>query len=265
MSRRVPITKMHGTLNDFVILDNRRAGIADTVAFGRFVCDRRSAVGADGLLSIETSTVADARMRVINADGSEAEMCGNGMRCVARYLTEAGEGDRLRVETASGIIEADVLRGEPAFDVRLAVSTPEIERGTVEGRDAWHVKVGNPHLVIFVDALDAIDLPAFAQRVQLDPVYAGGINVHLAVRTASGLDVKHWERGVGLTMACGTGAVACAAAAIVEGTATSPVAVTVPGGRLIVRWDGRGPASLTGPAVRVFDGDVLYDEARVRA
>jgi len=127
------------------------------------------------------------------------------------------------------------------------------------------VKVGNPHLVIFVDALDAIDLPALAERVQVDPAYAGGINVHLAVRTASGLDVKHWERGVGLTMACGTGAVACAAAAIADGSTQSPVEVVVPGGRLIVGWDGRGPASLTGPAVRVFDGDVLYDEARVRA
>ena len=265
MSRRVPVTKMHGTLNDFVVLDNRRGLIHDPVAFGRFVCDRRSAIGADGLLSIESSRVADARMRVINADGSEAEMCGNGMRCVARYLTEAGEGDRLRVETLAGIIEADVLRGDPAFDVRLDVSTPEIERRTFEGRDVWYVKVGNPHLVIFVDALDAIDLPALAERVQVDPAYAGGINVHLAVRTASGLDVKHWERGVGLTMACGTGAVACAAAAIADGSTQSPVEVVVPGGRLIVGWDGRGPASLTGPAVRVFDGDVLYDEARVRA
>ncbi len=265
MSRRVPITKMHGTLNDFVILDNRRAGISDIVSFGRFVCDRRSALGADGLLSIETSLIADAKMRVINADGSEAEMCGNGMRCVARYLTEAGEGDRLRVETMAGVIEADVLRGDPAFDVRLAVSTPEAERRTFETYDAWYVKVGNPHLVIFVEDLEAIDLPALAERVQSDPCYVGGINVHLAVRTASGLDVKHWERGVGLTMACGTGAVACAVAAIVAGSATSPVTVDVPGGRLGIGWDGAGPATLTGPAVRVLDGDVLYDEACVRA
>lgn len=265
MSRRVPVTKMHGTRNDFVILDNRRAHILDPVAFGRFVCDRRSAIGADGLLSIERSTVADARMRVINADGSEAEMCGNGMRCVARYLTEAGEGDRLRVETLAGIIESDVLRGDPAFDVRLEVGVPEVERRAFDGREVWYVKVGNPHLVMFVDALDAVDLPALAERVQRDPAYAGGINVHLAARAADGLDVKHWERGVGLTMACGTGAVACAAAAIVDGSARSPVAVAVPGGMLMVGWDGQGPASLTGPAVRVFDGHVLYDEAHVRA
>jgi len=265
VTRRVPVTKMHGTRNDFVILDNRRARILDPVAFGRFVCDRRSAVGADGLLSIERSTVADARMRVINADGSEAEMCGNGMRCVARYLTELGEGDRLRIETPAGIIAADVLRGDPAFDVRLEVSIPEVERRAFEGREVWYVKVGNPHLVMFVDALDAVDLPALAERVQRDPAYVGGINVHLAAHAAEGLDVKHWERGVGLTMACGTGAVACAAAAIVDGSARSPVAVTVPGGRLMVGWDGRGPATLTGPAVRVFDGDVLYDEADVRA
>ncbi len=265
MSGRVPITKMHGTLNDFVILDNRRAGISDIVSFGRFVCDRRSAIGADGLLSIETSFVADAKMRVINADGSEAEMCGNGMRCVARFLTEAGEGDRLRVETMAGVIKADVLRGDPAFDVRLEVSTPEAERRTFETYDVWYVKVGNPHLVIFVDDLDDIDLPELAERVQLDRHYSGGINVHLAVRTDAGLDVKHWERGVGLTMACGTGAVACAAAAIVAGSATSPVSVEVPGGRLVIDWDGRGPATLTGPAVRTLDGDVLYSEARVRA
>ena len=265
MSRRVPITKMHGTLNDFVILDNRSARIADVVSFGRYVCDRRSAIGADGLLVIDASTVADARMRVINADGSEAEMCGNGMRCVARYLTEAGEGDRLRVETIAGIIEADVLRGDPAYDVKLDVSTPKAAPRVVEGRDAWFVDVGNPHLVLFVDDLDAIDLPSLGERVQLDPAYAGGVNVHLAVRRHDGLDVKHWERGVGLTMACGTGAVACAAAAIVEGSATSPVSVRVPGGTLVVGWDRRGPATLTGPAIRVFDGDVVYDEIRVRA
>jgi diaminopimelate epimerase len=265
VSRRVPITKMHGTLNDFVILDNRSAKIADLVDFGRFVCDRRSALGADGLLAIEASSVADARMRVINADGSEAEMCGNGMRCVARYLTEAGEGDRLRVETMAGIIEADVLRGDPAFEVRLDVGTPELDRRTFEGRDVWFVCVGNPHLVAFVASLDEIDLVAFAERVQADRAYAGGVNVHLAVETASGLDVKHWERGVGLTMACGTGTVACATAAIVTGRAKSPVAVDVPGGRLTIGWDGSGTATLTGPAVRVFDGDVVYDETRVRA
>ena len=256
---------MHGTLNDFVILDNRSAKISDLVSFGRFVCDRRSALGADGLLAIETSTIADARMRVINADGSEAEMCGNGMRCVARYLTEAGKGDRLRVETIAGIIGADVLRGDPAFEVRLELDTPELEERDFEGRTVWFAKVGNPHLVVFVDALDEIDLIAFAERVQADRLYAGGINVHLAVRTATGLDVRHWERGVGLTMACGTGTVACAAAAIVTGRATSPVAANVPGGRLTIGWDGVGHASMTGPAVRVFDGDVIYDETHVRA
>jgi diaminopimelate epimerase len=243
---------MHGALNDFVVLDNRRERVADIVAFGTFACDRHRGLGADGLLSIETSELADAKMRVINADGGEAEMCGNGMRCVARYLCEAGEGDRLRVETLGGIIETSVVSREP-FTVRVNVGTPHIEDRALPFARARSVLMGNPHVVIFTDDLDSVDLESAAR--DLRTAFPDGINVHAAVReNEHGFTVRHWERGVGATMACGTGVVSVAVAAIAAGDAVSPVQVRVPGGELVVEWDGRGSAYLTGPAVRVLDG-----------
>jgi diaminopimelate epimerase len=248
---------MHGTFNDFVILDNRLACVDDVEDFARFVCERHGALGADGLLVIESSGVAHARMRTINADGSEAEMCGNGMRCVARFLEEAGEGDRLRIETPAGIVETIVVEREPEYIVRIEMGTPLVQRRALSLANAHFVSLGNPHVVIFERSLDALELPAVAASLQLSPMFPEGTNVHLAVHAGpQALAVRHWERGVGLTMSCGTGAVACAAAAITSGLVRSPVEVRVPGGRLTVEWDGRGPAYLSGPAVRVFDGEL---------
>jgi diaminopimelate epimerase len=246
----VAVTKMHGTLNDFVVLDERLDRVDDIVAFARRVCDRRSGVGADGLIVILPSTHADARMRVINADGSEAEMCGNGMRCAVRYLSERGEGDRFNVETLAGIVRAQVLQRGETYRVRLNVGIPRFEEVQLPFRDADFVSLGNPHVVIFVRAIDAMDVTAIGANMP-------EVNVHLAaVLDRHRLNVVHHERGVGQTHACGTGAVACAAAAIRRGLCDSPVDVHVPGGLLYVEWDGAGEAFLTGPAVRVFDARV---------
>ncbi|MGZ3495943.1 MAG: diaminopimelate epimerase [Vulcanimicrobiaceae bacterium] len=258
----VAVTKMHGALNDFVIVDERTPRIPDLPSFARAVCDRRGGIGADGVLAILSSEIGDVRMRVINADGSEAEMCGNGMRCVARYLSEAGDGDRLRVETLAGVIETQIVSKGDAYEVRLNMGVPLPQRRPLPFPDAAFVSLGNPHVVIFASALDAVDLVAVAQELQRSPSFPEGTNVHVAVRSGpQRLDVRHWERGVGLTHACGTGAVACAAAAIVRGMADSPVDVYVPGGRLRVEWDGQGPSYLTGPAVRVFDAQFKIADA----
>jgi diaminopimelate epimerase len=260
----VAVTKMHGALNDFVVVDERTLRIPDLPSFARMVCDRRAGIGADGVLAILDSDVGDARMRVINADGSEAEMCGNGMRCIARYLSEAGEGDRLRIETLAGVIETQIVSKGQTYEVRLNMGVPLPQRRPLPFPDASFVSMGNPHIVIFTPALDALDLATVAEELQRSPAFPEGTNVHAAVHSGpQRLDVRHWERGVGLTYACGTGAVACAAAGIMRGVVHSPVDVHVPGGVLRVEWDGEGPSYLTGPAVRVFDAELEIADARV--
>lgn len=262
----IPVTKMHGARNDFIVLDQRTSRIDSLPEFARWACDRRAGIGADGLIVIEAPEAADARMRIINADGSEAEMCGNGIRCAARWLDEAGEGDRIRFETLAGIVETWVVTREPEYLVRVALGTPRVAPQPVRFmEEARFVDVGNPHVVIFRERVDDVDLTTVATRLQSRNYgFAKGTNVHLAaVEGKDALRVRHWERGVGLTMACGTGAVACAAAAIERELVNSPVEIFTPGGRLIVEWDGNGKASLTGPAVRVFETAVRVEAGAV--
>ncbi len=258
MSRSLAVTKMHGACNDFVVVDLRTERIASLAAFARWACDRRTGIGADGVIAIETSTANRFAMRTFNADGSEAEMCGNGLRCAARWLDEAGEGDDLEFDTGAGVVRTRVIAREPEYLVRAVVGTPQIvpfSDGTVGA--GFAVDLGNPHLVFFRENVDGFDLSAAAERVASDPAFPAGANVHVAsVAGTRTLRVRHWERGVGVTQACGTGAVACATAGIAAGLVVSPVETLAPGGRLVVEWDGRGAAALTGPAARVFDTDV---------
>jgi diaminopimelate epimerase len=247
---------MHGARNDFVVIDWRGARDGDVVALARALCDRHTGIGADGLIVLESSHAADARMRTINADGSEAEMCGNGVRCAARWLDEAGAGGHIAFETDAGIVRSEIVRRDPEYLVRVAMGTPAISALAVDGQTEAFVDVGNPHVVLFRATVDDVDLEAQAAALQNVPRTAG-TNVHVASLAGKGsLDVRHWERGVGLTMACGTGAVACAAVAIERGLVASPVEVFVPGGRLVVEWNGMGSAYLTGPAVRIFDTEI---------
>jgi diaminopimelate epimerase len=255
---RVPVTKMHGARNDFVLVDRRTVPLEDVASFARWACDRHAGIGADGLIALESSSVADLRMRTINADGSEAEMCGNGIRCVARWLDEAGEGNRVAFETSAGVIRTEIVAREPAYLVRVAMGRPKIAALALPSPvGAAYVELGNPHVVIFGGSVEGIDLERVAEELQKEPLFPQGTNVHVA-ETCDGhsLRVRHWERGVGLTFACGTGAVACAAVAITRGLSDSPVEVLVPGGGLVVEWDGNGTAHLIGPAVRVFDTEV---------
>jgi diaminopimelate epimerase len=256
MNALVAVSKLHGARNDFVIVDVRLHHLEEPISFARWVCDRHVGIGADGMLLVADSQRADVSMRVINSDGSEAEMCGNGVRCVARYLDERGEGERRRIETLGGIVETEVLRRGQAYEIRVQVETPQLQ-SPLPDLDGVVVVVGNPHLVLFRDRIDEIDLEREGTHWQRDPRFPDGVNVHVCtIENAQTLRVRHYERGAGLTMACGTGAVACAAAAIARGSARSPVWVNVPGGELCVEWDGSGPARMTGPAVHVFDTTV---------
>lgn len=247
----VAVTKMHGTFNDFIILDQRPPTVADVHVFAKNACDRRGGVGADGLIVLLPSDRADVRMRIINADGSEAEMCGNGARCAARFLADRGEGTHFRFDTLAGIIVADVS----ADGVRLNMGVPRFEDRDLPFADASFISMGNPHVVIFGTSLDAVDIEAIGRS---NP----DVNVHAAVVVdRSHMRVRHYERGVGFTYSCGTGAVACAAAAMRRGLVDSRVDVNVPGGHVTVEWDGAHEAFLTGPAVRVFDAVVEQTHA----
>jgi diaminopimelate epimerase len=252
------VTKMHGAHNDFVVLDRRGDGAFDASSFARWACDRRSGIGADGCIVLERASAADVRMRTLNADGTEAEMCGNGIRCAARWLDEAGEGERIAFETPAGVVSTEIVARGPEYLVRVAMGRPNIrDRSLPMLPDGTFVEIGNPHVVILRANAEHVDLEAVAEALQHEPLFPFGTNVHVAATGGERtLRVRHWERGVGLTMACGTGAVACAAVAIERGAVTSPVEVIVPGGRLVVEWNGIGDAYLVGPAARVFDTEV---------
>lgn len=248
----VAVTKMHGTFNDFIVLDQRPPTVTDLRTFARTACDRRGGIGADGVLALLPSEQGDVRMRIINADGSEAEMCGNGARCAAKFLYERGEGTHFRFDTLAGIIVADVLDDA---NIRLNVGVPSFEERPLPFTDADFVSMGNPHVVIFARAIEDVDVEAIGRA---NPE----VNVHVAaVLGEQRMRVKHYERGAGLTYSCGTGAVACAAAAMRRGLVKSPVDVNVPGGHVFVEWDGKNAAFLTGPAVRVFEATLEIADA----
>jgi diaminopimelate epimerase len=252
MTVSVPVVKMNGTHNEFVVVDARETPLDDPVAFAKRICDPERGLGADGLLVALCSPTADVRMRVINADGSEAEMCGNGIRCLARYLDEHDGRAEAVVETIAGPIATRVLSRDP-YLVSEVMGTPRVGAPhEVAGYAATPVDLGNPHVVIFVDDLAAIDVRTLGPRIECDPRYPHGTNVHFAQIDGDRLRVAHWERGAGATAACGTGAVACAAVAILTRGFRSPVTLAVPGGTLRVEWTPGERATLIGDAVVEF-------------
>lgn len=261
---QVPVTKLHGTRNDFVLIDERpEQRVSNYSEFAKIVCERHTGVGADGLLVLSKSSSADVQMRIFNADGSEAEMCGNGIRCVARYVHEREHTEQLRIETKAGPIGTKVLGTEPQYSIRVAMGTPVVKKRE-RLDDASFVSLGNPHVVLHSKSFDDYDLDVTGPKWNAQE--PGGTNVHVAVKAGpSRLLVRHWERGAGRTLACGTGTVAAAAGAIARGDVVSPVEVNVPGGRLLVEWDGTGEAYLTGPAEHVFDTSIAVADALLAA
>jgi len=252
MNATVPFVKMNGTHNEFVVVDGRETPLDDPVAFGRDICDPERGPGADGLLLVLDSATADVRLRIINADGSEAEMCGNGVRCLARYLDEHDGRDEAVVETISGPIATRILSREP-YLVSEVLGVPRIGvPHEVAGYRATPVDVGNPHVVIFVADLASIDINVLGPQIGRDARYPGGANVHFVQITGKRLRVVHWERGAGATAACGTGAVACSAVAMTAHGFSSPVTLDVPGGTLRVEWSPGERATLIGDAVVEF-------------
>lgn len=251
----LPVTLMHGARNSFVVLDGRAQPRDDYAALARAWCDPRTGVGTDGLLVIGAALGAAAEMRVYNADGSEPEMCGNGVRCVARYLAERGAGERFTVATLAGPISIEIVSRDPCR-IRTGMGPARVHNDAPRTLEAlggsWTydaVSVGNPHAVLFVDDVDAIDLEMLGAALSRHAAFPGGTNVHVVqVLGPAELRVRHYERGVGITQACGTGAVASVAAAVARRGLTTPALVHVPGGDLEVEIVSGDQAYLTGPA-----------------
>ncbi len=270
-------TKMHGAGNDFVLLDGREALPGDLGPLAAALADRRFGVGCDQVLVVRDGQDTRFAMEIWNADGSRAEMCGNGIRCFAKWLYERGElgNQREVIETlggprwveaaeANGGLRVTTGMGVPSFDpsslpMLPGDSAPNMTTLHVNGQaiEITGVSVGNPHAVTFVDDVDAFPLAAIGPQVEHHPTFPERTNFEIVNVMAPGeLRVRVWERGAGLTLACGTGAAATAAAAIAAGrVAPGNVALDMPGGRLHVIWDGDGnEVTMQGPAATVFTG-----------
>lgn len=251
----IPFIKMHGLGNDYVYIDcfpPRTAQLitqTDLQDLARKVSDRHFGIGSDGLVLIMPSDKADARMRIFNADGSEAEMCGNAIRCVAKYLYESHvcHDVQMQIETLAGIrsLELHVTRG-CVEQVTVNMGVPVVQEQEWQNRQYLSVNMGNPHAVFFRD-----DIPDLPKDTNVEFVQ---------VLNARELAVRVIERGSGETLACGTGACASAVAAIRQGLTEQTVTVHLPGGDLKIQWDtDQSPVFMTGPATEVFRGEVIIE------
>lgn len=261
MSTPVPFTKMHGLGNDYVVVAGESVGAHDPSVLARAVCDRRFGVGADGLLLVSGAEPgADFRMRMFNVDGSEAEMCGNGLRCAALFAREEGlvTGDGpFAAATGAGLLT--VSFGDSGADIaveagRATVSPAETIEASGERVELVPVSVGNPHAVIFVDDVEEAPVTTLGPQIETHGRFPDRTNVEFVeVVSDHVLRQRTWERGCGETLACGTGACAVAAAAVATGRAQPALEIQLRGGVLRMSVEGGG-VTMRGPAVRVFDG-----------
>lgn len=275
--QEVEFVKMHGNGNDFVVVDCLGDKLADVdpAELAVRVCDRNFGVGGDGLIQVLPSQSADYRMQIFNSDGSEAEMCGNGVRCFAKYLHDRGMAARLvNVETPAGIMRielearngraeaATVNMGAPRLDAaeipvsgfsgRVVLQPLQVDR---EQFDITCVSIGNPHCVIFVESAADVPLEDIGPSVEIDAAFPRKTNVEFVEVVASDeLIMRVWERGAGVTLACGTGACASVVAGVLAAKCDRRATVHLPGGDLLIDWREDGNVYMTGPAVEVFSG-----------
>jgi diaminopimelate epimerase len=269
----VKFTKMQGIGNDFVMVDAiQEADLpSDLPALAKKVNDRRFGIGGDGLILLERGTQAPFKMRMFNPDGSESEMCGNGIRCFAVLLRDHGHiaGDAIDVETGAGILHLDLVGADR---VRVDMGPARLTRGEIGmngaaeepfteqpiGKDlkGTAVSMGNPHLVIFVDDVSKVELEYLGPHFEKHELFPKRTNVHFVqVVDRKTLIQRTWERGAGATLACGTGACSVAVAAFVTGRSERAVEVRLPGGNLQIEYQENGRVLMTGPAQTVFTGE----------
>ena len=275
-------TKMHGAGNDYVYIDAREQD-HDWRALSVAMSDRHLGVGSDGLILALPSERADLRMRMFNADGSEGEMCGNGIRCLVRFAFDNGivsaEKSPIRVETLSGVLDVTPLRddGQVMVGARVLMGKPRLIPQeipvAIEGMDVvidqplevagrefrlTCVSMGNPHAVVFMDEpVDDFPLTEIGPMVEHHTLFPARVNFEIAnvLERGNVIKTRVWERGSGITMACGTGACAVQVAARLNGLAGDRATIALPGGDLTVEWPGEGEVVLEGPVATVFDGE----------
>ena len=270
-------TKWQGCGNDFVFVNGLSTDPAPAIAHCREICDRHFGIGADGLILILPSDKADLRMRIYNADGSEAEMCGNGIRCFAKWARELGlvTGSRFSVETGAGILYPEFsddgsVRVDMGAPILEAAEIPTAELG--EGRvisvplsvaslgrtfTVTCVSMGNPHCVIFTDDISDEALTTFGPAIEKDSHFPKKVNVEFVKQIdAKTLRMRVWERGAAVTLACGTGSCATGVAAVLNGRIEKEAKLILDGGTLTVSWEPGGRVFMTGPAEKVFEGDI---------
>ncbi len=293
----VPFTKMHGLGNDYVYVDGFAHQVDDPASLARAVSDRHRGIGSDGLILVmppDQGVDAQVRMRMFNADGSESEMCGNGVRCVCKFAIDRGlaSANPLRVQTGRGVLSLRWIAGEDDLveSVRVDMGPPILASARIPaklagldphasvvghrglagalraaiGDAAWGaiepvatlVSMGNPHLVLWAPRVESIDLRTIGPVLEHHAAFPARINVHLAeVLDGAHVRMRTWERGSGITQACGTGACAVAVAGVLEGRTPGVIRADLPGGSLALEWaGGESSVFMTGPATTVFEG-----------
>lgn len=268
-------TKLHGAGNDFILIDESAAATpgapADWALRAPELCDRHWGIGADGILLLLPSAIADVRMVVINPDGTEAEMCGNGIRCVARYWADAGRlvNGALAVETGAGVLHPEILEGR---QIKVLMGRPRLARHEIpmQGPPAdsvlneplqglnlpiTAVSMGNPHAVAFVQSMESMPFFEIGPLVESHAAFPNGANAGFAeIIAPNRVKLMVWERGAGPTMACGTGACAAVVAGVLTGRLERRSYVHLPGGTLEIEWTPEGDVYMTGPAEPVYSG-----------
>ena len=286
MTETERFTKMHGAGNDYIYVNTLLYNIEDPAAAATQWSAPHTGIGSDGLVLIDEAKIpeADYSMRIFNADGSEAMMCGNASRCIGKYLYEKGLTDKteIRLLTLSGIkilnlhldakgktvesVTVDMLAPVTSNKAQLATDDGSMTEGLVEadGREfrGTFVSMGNPHFVIFVDDINEIDVARYGKILEYDPLFPERCNIEFAEVLPSGaIRTRVWERGSGITMACGTGACATAVAAAITGRASRESDIVMDGGTLHIKWsEDDGHVYMTGPAAFAFEGEVALPE-----
>ena len=276
MNKRIHFTKMHGAGNDYIYVYTPDFPIPDPSLASIEWSKQHFGIGSDGLILVGKSPVteADFSMRIFNNDGSEALMCGNGVRCVAKFVYDHRLTSKttVAIDTLSGIKvirlhpdadgqvnSATVDMGTPVLSARNLLSTPNgsMTEGTVDGHTGTFVSMGNPHFVIFVDDIQSVDLSGEGPALENLPLFPQKCNIEFAQLLSDGsLRTRVWERGTGITMACGTGACATAVAAKLCGLNDGHSTIKMDGGTLSIEWSENGHIFMTGPATTVFEGTI---------
>lgn len=273
-------SKWHGLGNDFVIVNGLMNQFNEYPQLAIEVCDRHMGIGADGLVFLLPSEIADFQMRIFNSDGSEAEMCGNATRCMARYVYEYGLTDKKKItlETKAGIIKPELIFADDVLStIKVDMGEPRLKPSeipmtftetdqvvnaplVVDGVE-YHitcVSMGNPHCIVFVDQIDEVDLSVIGPKIETHPAFPRKTNVEFVqVINKEKVRMRVWERGAGITMACGTGACATLVSGALNGKIERKAVIELDGGELLIEWGSDNHVYMSGPATEVFRGEYL--------